>query len=150
MIDFNNIWSFAITVDTDSTVFVEDDGNERIIRLKETSTLNRMADDLRKSLGYDPLFSKNMKNKTDEDAWYDFYICVRRGEDHIKDNYIGFTVENSIQDDDKEDYAIPLSDKDSREVYKAVSNDLGFPVEKLFEEWDRDYFQTINPSQIIS
>lgn len=150
MIDFNNIWSFAITVDTDSTVFVEDDGNERIIRLKETSTLNRMADDLRKSLGYDPLFSKNTKNKTDEDAWYDFYICVKRGEDHIKDDYIGFTVENSTQDDDKEDYAIQLSDESSREVYKAVSNDLGFPVEKLFEEWDRDYFQTVNPSQIIS
>ena len=150
MIDFNSFWSFAITVDADSAVSVEDDDNERLIRLKDTETLKSMADAIRKSLGYDPLFQKNTKNKMDEDAWYDFWIYVRRGEDHIKDDYIGFTVENSIQDDDKEDYAIPLSDKDSYEVYKAVSNDLGFPVEKLFEEWDRDYFQTVNPSQIIS
>ncbi len=92
-------------------------------QLMATNGLSRIADRIRKDLGFVPMHS--MDEYTDEtcdnDGWYDFYVGINGYSENHMDTCMEFVVVNSNSPDDEERYSIDLTEEEQDAVFMRLN-----------------------------
>ena len=106
--------------------------------LVSTLALTRVADQMRKALGYLPM----LEDGGDTEGWYCFYLGLNGFVDSHVDTSIMFVVENSDSADNEQMYFIPLSEGEQRAIYKILDEQCrryyGRSCEDLLEDARRE------------
>ena len=90
--------------------------------LISTNGLSRIADRIRKELGFKPMHP--MDEFTDEtcdlEGWYDFYVGINDYAENKMDSCITFIVANSASEDNESMYNIDLTREDQDYVFARL------------------------------
>ncbi|MBR2258205.1 MAG: hypothetical protein IJ899_12915 [Blautia sp.] len=109
-------------------------------QLMATSGLSRIADRIRKDLGYKPMHALDefMDGDCDQEGWYDFFIGLNGFSKSHLDSCIEFIVVNTESEDNEKKYAIDLTAEEQAAVYKQLDSQcrtyLGKSCEELLAE----------------
>ena len=106
--------------------------------LYPTDNLIKIADELRKSKGFLPMFSDNT-NDYDSTGWYNFYLTV---EGDLSDSKniselayeLYFSVATDLANDDGECYSIVLSESFTNEVVSFLEQDCNIHFESFLQD----------------
>lgn len=109
-------------------------------QLMATAGLSRIADRIRKDLGFKPMhpMDEYTDEMCDQEGWYDFYVGLNDWSDSGLDACIEFVVVNSDSPDNEELYTIDLTGSEQAAVYARLDAQcreyLGKSCVELMEE----------------
>lgn len=112
-------------------------------QLCETNGLSRIADRIRKDLGFAPMhpLDEFTEELCDENGWYDFFVGINSYTDTHVDSCIEFIVVNSASPDDEERYTIDLSEEEQKVLFSCLDSQcrehLGKKCEDLLDEAEK-------------
>lgn len=89
--------------------------------LEDTHELNMMADVIRKSEGYLPMFDDS--GEYDDDGWYNFSVGINTFTKYHVDTAIEFVVCNGSQADDEQTYLIELDETEQETLWKVLDEE---------------------------
>ena len=101
-----------------------------------TSTLDKIADEIRIAEGKIPFFTGE---NPDLDGWYKFVVGVNDYTKTGTDNCITFIVENSSLEDDEDIYYIELSESDQTQLYERLNDECVHIYGKTLNELMNEY-----------
>ncbi|MBR3000703.1 MAG: hypothetical protein IKF39_06850 [Oscillospiraceae bacterium] len=109
-------------------------------QLMTTGGLSRIADRIRKDLGYKPMhpLDEFTDDDCDQAGWYDFFAGLNGFSESQLDSCIEFIVVNAESEDNEKKYSIDLTEEEQAVVYKQLDIQcreyLGKSCEELLAE----------------
>ena len=109
-------------------------------QLMATSGLSRIADRIRKDIGFKPMHAMDeyTDDTCDNEGWYDFFIGLNGYADNHMDSCIEFVVVNADSEDNEETYTIDLTEEEQTAIYNRLDEQCrryeGKSCEELLEE----------------
>ncbi len=105
-------------------------------QLIETNGLGRIADRIRKDLGFAPMhpLDEYTEELCDPNGWYDFFVGINGYTATHMDNCIEFIVVNSDSPDDEERYTIDLTEEEQKILFACLDSQCKKYLEKSCEE----------------